>query len=324
MNLPRSEDSQSAGTTGRFIARRWLVLIVLLWFQVAPRADLAELPVSADTGILEYSPDFNLGAQVDVPAGTLGTIAGEARSRMLLRFDIEAGLPAGATIQAAFLTLTVARVPAGPSPSGFGLHRITVAWQEGDKQGASPGGAGAGPGETTWNERRHGQETWREPGGRLGEDFDATASATEMVEGLGEYEFEFGAKGVADIQGWLSDPARNHGWALIAEDETTARTARRFATRESGKGAVLVVRFAGPAAAPRITGFEVRGTEMILRFLGEAGQPYVWEGAEAIAGGAWETIALLEAVETAGERSMTNAWPARPQQFFRLQTNPLP
>jgi hypothetical protein len=179
---------------------------------------------------------------------------------MLLRFDVEAELTAGATIKAAFLRLTVARVPASPSPSQFGLHRVMVAWQEGDKQGGSPGGAAATSGETTWSERLRGEAAWSEPGGRRGADFELEPSATEAIEGLGTYEFELGAKGVAEIQGWLADPAQNHGWALIAKDEVTARTARRFATRESGKGPVLVIRFAAPPR-PAHHQFRVRGRD---------------------------------------------------------------
>ena len=76
--------------------------------------------------------------------------------------------------------------------------------------------------------------------------------------------------------------------------------------------------------APRITGFAIRGTEMILRFWGEAGQRYVWEGATAVTGKAWEPISLLEAVEATGERVATNAWPALPQQHFRLRADPPP
>jgi hypothetical protein len=151
-------------------------------------------------------------------------------------------------------------------------------------------------------------------------DFDPLPVATEPVQGTGTYEFELGAKGVADLQAWLETPSANHGWVLLSQAEEVNKTARRFATRESGKGPRLVVRFAPAFVAPRITGFEIRGTEMSLRFWGEAGQRYVWEGTTQIVGGVWEAVGLLEAADVAGERAMTNAWPALPQQYFRLRT----
>ena len=297
-----------------------LLLPGLLLHAVA-RAELVELGASADTAILEYEPGFNLGAQADVPAGTLGPTAGGTRSRMLLRFDGVSVLPANARIQAAYLRVNVTREPLGAAASRFALHRVLAPWSEGDKQGALPGGATASPGETTWNERMHGQAGWSEPGGKPGADFDPLPVATELVEGTGPYEFELGAQGVADIQAWLETPSANHGWVLLSQAEELSKTARRFSAREAEKGPVLVVRFTAAPVAPRITGFEIRGTEMILWFRGEAGQRYVWEGVTASASPVWETIGLLEPADVAGERAVTNAWPGLPQQYFRLRTN---
>ena len=305
---------------GRFQAVRFLALLLAFGGLATTRADLLEVPVAADTGLLEYAPVYNLGAQPDVPAGTLGTVAGQTRSRLLVRFEVSTVLPAGARIQSAFLRLSVTREPAVPAPSRFALHRMLVSWREGTKEGSAPGGAKAEPGETTWDERLAGQAAWGEPGGRAGGDFEAAASASETVGGAGTYEFELGARGVADIQGWLADPTNNQGWIVVAEDEATARTARRFAARESGRGALLIIRFTTGTAAPRITGFEVRGDKMILRFLGETGQDYVWEGTTALEGDGlrWETIQEIEPALSPGEREVTNVWPALPRQYFRL------
>ncbi|MGH7613747.1 MAG: hypothetical protein ACREMW_06870 [Gemmatimonadales bacterium] len=37
---------------------------------------------------------------------------------------------------------------------------------------------------------------------------------------------------VADVQGWLADPASNFGWILIGDESATA-TAKQFDSRES-------------------------------------------------------------------------------------------
>jgi hypothetical protein len=304
---------------------RWLALLLPGLFLLAmTRAEMIELPAGADTGILEYEPGFNLGAQADVPAGTLGPTAGGTRSRMLLHFDVASVLPTNVLIQAAYLRLVVTREPLGAASSLFALHQVRTPWSEGDKQGALPGGAAAGPGETTWNERKHGQAAWSEPGGEPGPDFDPVPAATELVQGTGTYEFELSAKGVAGIQDWLRTPSANHGWVLRSQAEQVSKTARRFATRESGKGPVLVLRHGTAPVAPRITGFEIHGPDMILRFWGEAGQGYVWGGATELATPVWNTVALIEPAGAAGSRAATNAWPALPQQHFRLRTGLAP
>ena len=43
---------------------------------------------------------------------------------------------------------------------------------------------------------------------------------------------------VADVQGWLDNPASNFGWLMLG-DETAIVTAKRFDTRESASPPVL-------------------------------------------------------------------------------------
>ncbi|MCP5526946.1 MAG: DNRLRE domain-containing protein [Verrucomicrobiales bacterium] len=287
---------------------------------VSARAELIEVPAAADTALFELTPDFNFGAQTDLPAGTLGPGAGVSRARVLLRFDVAAALPAEAMVEAAFLRIAVTRVPLDAEPSTFGLHQVRTSWIEGAQQGATPGGAPAAAHEPTWNSRSHPDAAWTEPGGADGVDFDGTPVATEPIDARGSYEFEVGAEGVAGIQGWLADPASNHGWLLRSQDEATAKTARRFAAREAeGSGPVLVIRYQRGPVRPRIDRLTIRDGEMIMEFGGEPGVVYAWEASPEVAGGRWETLRLLPPVSADGEGTATNAWPNLNRQFFRLR-----
>ena len=49
---------------------------------------------------------------------------------------------------------------------------------------------------------------------------------------------------VADVQGWLDNPASNFGWLMLG-DESTNLTAKRFDTRESTSPPVLAITYIG-------------------------------------------------------------------------------
>ena len=94
------------------------------------------------------------------------------------------------------------------------------------------------------------------PGGLAGVDFATVASANTFVSQVGD-PVEFGpAPGlIADVQFWLDNPAQNFGWMLFTQEETTLRTARSFASRESGFGPVLTIEFMPvPEPAPLALG----------------------------------------------------------------------
>ncbi|MCB1125603.1 MAG: DNRLRE domain-containing protein [Verrucomicrobiae bacterium] len=304
--------------------RAWKTALIGLAFvlsgAVSARAELIEVPAAADTALFELTPDFNFGAQTDLPAGTLGPSADLSRARVLLRFDVAAALPADAVVQAAFVRVTVTHVPLGGVASTFGLHPVRVSWIEGGQQGATPGGAPAAALEPTWNSRSHPDGAWAEPGGGAGADYDETPVAIEGIDARGTYEFEVGAEGVAVIQGWLADQASNHGWLLRSQDEATAKTARRFAAREAAaSGPMLVIRYERGPVLPRIDRLTIRDGEMILEYGGESGAVYIWEASPEPAGGTWETLRLLPPLSTSGKGTATNAWADLNRQFFRLR-----
>ena len=154
------------------------------------------------------------------------TAAGVVR-RALLRFDLSA-LPAGAQVQQVQLGIYLSRSQA--SDPQVNLHKLNASWTEGAADGGSQGhGAPASVGDVTWVSRSHPAPAWAQPGGA----FDPQASASVNL-GLPGERFYWGstARMVADVQGWLANPASNHGWMLIGV-ESSSQNAKRFESRES-------------------------------------------------------------------------------------------
>jgi hypothetical protein len=163
------------------------------------------------------------GAGQHLFAGT--TNNGDAR-RAALAFDL-AALPPGATVLSATLTLTMSRTTAGET--AVTLHALSADWGEGasDAIGEEGAGATAAPDDATWVYTFFDTAQWATPGG----DFAATPSATTPVGGTGVYQWS-SAGLVADVSGWLADPATNFGW-LLRGDESAGGSAKRFDSREN-------------------------------------------------------------------------------------------
>jgi len=286
------------------------------------RAESITLTPVADTALFEYEPNFNFGAENDLPAGTIGRAGGFNRSRILLKFDVARAIPANVVISRAVLTLTAVKSPDSPANSTLGLHRMLDDWSEGTQRGLPPGGAPAAGGETTWNSRFSPNGAWAAPGGKSGEDFVALPTASERIAANGEYEVELGSIKVKDIQDWLTAPETNFGWILISQSEDIPQTARRFASREHAASApMLLVQFSVPppsVPAPTITTLTVDRGDVILRFLAEAGAEYRIESRIAFETGAWEIIGRLMPQAVAGEVAATNASGSDHQRFFRV------
>ena len=111
-----------------------------------------------------------------------------------------------------------------------GLHLVLADWQEGtaDASGNEGSGADADQGDVTWTQRVFKSLDWETPGG----DFTPDASAAVTVAGIGTYTWQSTTQLVADVQGWLDDPAANFGW-LILGDESKSGTAKRFDSKEN-------------------------------------------------------------------------------------------
>lgn len=158
-----------------------------------------------------------------------GATAGFAYRRALLAFDVAAAVPTGATILNVSLTLHLSQTIS--SDKVVSLHRSLADWGEGASQAPGEEGSGglAAPGDATWKHTFYDTQFWTSLGG----DFDAAASGTALIgQNFGFYTWTSTSAMVADVQGWLDNPAASFGWELIG-DESSPFTAKRFDTREN-------------------------------------------------------------------------------------------
>jgi hypothetical protein len=210
------------------------------------QADVVSLQPVADTTLFEVAPLNNLGGALFFNAGTAGN---GYRNRALFLFDLGSVLPAGAVVTEASLTLDIVRQPStGGNVTLFDLRPVLQPWGEGSQvpeSGESPGlGSPAAPGEATWNARFAPDQSWSLPGGQAGIDYSSNVTASALVQTLGESVlFESNPELIADVQRWLDQPNENFGWMFMTQDEAIERSARSFASRESGFGPTLTISF---------------------------------------------------------------------------------
>ncbi len=223
----------------------------LLFFALAGMTDT----VLADTVTLTPVKDNTLFQST---TGNLSSGAGESlfvgrtdRSdnylrRALLAYDYSS-IPAGSTITGVSLTLRMDRTRAD-SADPVSVHRASASWGEAGSNSTQAGGGQGAPaqgGDATWLHRFYSSTLWSTPGG----DFAAAASATINV-GTSNGDYAWSSAGlVADVQGWVNNPATNNGW-LLKGLETSSKTARRFVSREESNASQrprLAVTFTPPA-----------------------------------------------------------------------------
>ena len=214
-------------------ARRGSVLLVLaglLGLSGVSAAVTVTIPASQDNTLYENATGATSNG-VGEYVFTGRTKDGLVR-RGVMRFDVAANVPAGATITGVSLQLHVSRV-ANSTFRFTSLHRLTSSWGEGTSNAGQNEGQG-GPSATndaTWIHRFFPATTWAVSGG----DFNATASASLGITGNGTYTWTSPAM-VLDVQAWLDIPADNFGW-LIRGDESVVETAKRLDSRENGQAA---------------------------------------------------------------------------------------
>jgi hypothetical protein len=208
-------------------------------------------PASGETITLTPERDASLyessGTRSNGAGGVIftGTNSSGSPRRGLLWFDVAGGIPSGATIDSVQLTLTVAGVAGGgadPFPYVTGIHPVSRNWGEGTL-GAGSNTAGSGQGfptpsdgtSATWTHAFLADQPWTAIGG----DFVATPSATASVAGTVGSSFTWGSTApmVADVQGWLNNPATNFGW-MVRGDEADVASFRSFHSREATNAAL--------------------------------------------------------------------------------------
>ena len=194
---------------------------------------LLSTTVLAETVMIEASQDNTLyeSSQGGLSNGA-GTslFAGATKNfgvrRAVLAFKDLSAIPEGATIDSARLHISISKE--NSVATNVRMLRLQADWGEGASNAGNPGGDGAAAamGDATWNHRFFDNMTWTNPGG----DFAATVSAQLMMDTVGRYTFSSNTALVADVQGWLDNPAGNFGWILLANED--ALSARRFSSRE--------------------------------------------------------------------------------------------
>ena len=189
------------------------------------RADSVSIVASRDNTIFEESGALSNGAGDYFFAGE--TNEGVLR-RGLVAFDVASAIPAGSTISSASLKLFVSRTRTGDE--NVSLYRLLAAWGQAgsdadDREGT---GAPAEPGDATWTHRLYPTSTWTSAGG----DFAVAASATAVVGAQNNFFTWTSAQMKVDVQGWLNQPANNHGWIVIG-NEDDIKVAKRFDSREN-------------------------------------------------------------------------------------------
>lgn len=220
--------------------------ILLLFFSISlSYADImVTLTPSRDSTIYEPKQGGNIfanGAGQYLFAGRVGFDGGFVRRRTLLKFDVAATLPSGATITAAVLRLYVSKSPSdnGDETVGLKLHRLNKDWGEGASDPPGPEGQGTTPenDDATWISRFHNRdpaELWTESGAKVEDDYQAIeSSGAALGKQLQYYTWPCKTALLADVQLWLDDPASNFGWILLGDDG--GFSARRFNSRENNE-----------------------------------------------------------------------------------------
>ncbi len=234
----------------------------------ASAAAVALTPV-ADVTIFEENAD---ASDAKSPSLFAGRNNRDAIRRALLRFDVASAVPAGVVVSSATLSLSLTR-----SNSGFvlaSLYSVSAAWSEGTSNAGTPGGSGAAAtaGDVTWTRRIYPGTFWLNPGG----DTASAASATTLIgSSLTDYVFTTTPQMVADVQGWLDQPATNFGWQLRADETQIAPTAKRFGSREStdpGLAPLLVLTYdVNPAPSTGVPALDARMQAVLALLLAAGG-----------------------------------------------------
>jgi hypothetical protein len=248
------------------------LLIAFLTVQTAS-ADLATLGAAHDASVFSTHPDNSHGAGPGICTGADG---GGQMLRGLLQFDVAGAVPAGSTVTSVQLTLSLGAVAGSGLSADTGnrtieLHRLLASWGEGSTESSATGiggtgnGAPANAGDATWTDRFFSSTTptgWVTPGG----DFVTTASATTAVGTTANLAYTWSSTPtlVADVQGWLNNPAINAGWLLRNADESTPKTYRAFWTREASNPSLRPQLQITYTPAPEPAGVTVLGATVLV------------------------------------------------------------
>lgn len=170
--------------------------------------------------------------------------------RALIAFDLS-GIPSSATVTSATLSMFLSTPHKQTAMIDVSLHKVFQDWGEGASDAGEPGGMGAqaAVNDATWLHTFYDTQFWNTPGGT----FSATAIASTPVSTTNTIYSWSGVGLTMNVQEWVSSPATNFGWVILA-NETDPGTAQRFNTREnSGSPPQLTVTYETSSPSPTPT-----------------------------------------------------------------------
>ena len=200
------------------------VITILMFAGLSLMAQTTELEItsSLDNTIFQ---DLALSNGVGEYIFTGKSNAGVVR-RALVQFDL-ADVPAGVTVDSAFLILTPVKVK--PDSAIVAVHRVLTEWGEGSSRAEEGDGKGAPAtaGDATWTHAKHPANPWVKSGG----DYVIESSAVDTVRAGTEVAFR-SDKLTLDVNFWLQNPSNNYGWILIGNEVNNA-TSAKFGSRDN-------------------------------------------------------------------------------------------
>lgn len=224
MSLSRSFLAKRSRRSGKAVASE-PCLVERLEDRQLLSAQTVTLGADHDTTIYDISTgDTANGAGEYLVVGGSGGLSSARRG--LIHFDVaSAGIPEGATILDAVLTLNLAQ-SVGAS-TVVSVHLAQKSWGESSSNAAGNefDGAQAQAFDATWLFSSYDSTGWASAGGDFG-----GASASTSVLSTGAYEWT-GDGLVGDIQNWLDNPSTNFGWLLKSSE--LAGVIKGFVSRDS-------------------------------------------------------------------------------------------
>jgi PKD repeat protein len=196
------------------------------------------LAIQDNTIYSESDMSYGAGMCLQVGRPTISTANRPLIRRALVRFDLSS-IPAGSHIVSARFNLY--RYPLAGPGIHLRVHRLLQDWGEGNSGAGElceppPKQFGWAPTESssTWNYRFFGARVvWETEGGSTvqGGSFQSSPSDSEIVYPTNQF-VELASSGIAsDVADWVGDPASNHGWILLGNEESPG-TGMRFASRQ--------------------------------------------------------------------------------------------
>ena len=270
-------------------------LFVFAQFAINAQTNVTISPV-LDTSI--HSSGFN-------PKGTATILSGNRRSigildRGLLRFDLSA-IPTEANVTGATLRLKIVQVPIDAVFSPFELHRALIPWAA----------------DATWL-NSNASLPWSSPGGGAESDYATPAVLGVRVAASAEYVFASTNQMIADITGWIADPASNHGWLLKSANEGTQGTAIHFGSSESAVPPALEISYSLSVEAPVLREAKLISTNFTFEIHGSAGVNYDVQMTGQVDSGNWTTFTNVAGAETP---VVITVPAANAQEYFRVMQN---